>query len=517
MRGQALVLFALLLLVLTLLVLFTIDIGLRAREHVELQLTSDVAAYNQAVMTARVYNGASIRNRASYAMVASAAGAQSMVSWAGHMRSNLQGLEDALNDLKDQYSADAGCASGEDAIVDSAISLIDTEQLRIQTGWDAKDQEAALDVLKWIGNAGGTSRYTMKTVGGGHLQDLMCDHIVDANSTRAVAQKVNPELAVRPLSAQKSMDELTSYHCNGTIVPFDRCDRPRVTPDFVLCEIGGGAVLEASMGVRDGFASARAGGQTLMKDWLEQLLDPVNRSAVVTPAAQEGGSGFRYADRHAAQGVTGMGTDGFWGEDHGGRLTVEWQPVLGCGVKFGTGDVIDSYVKATDSTLDDEHVFSPGGDNGGGLTWHDFGPCNICPLMFPAFFDFNPMAVTDANNDFGQPKLYSMVERDYAARASRHPWEFFFNFQFAASSPGVSYGNRPLQYPLQVASSAGIVYYHRPDAWNEPPNVMNPFWRATLTAPDQDLADRYTQAGYANQAAMVTALQAAGYRGGAYP
>jgi len=76
----------------------------------------------------------------------------------------------------------------------------------------------------------------------------------------------------------------------------------------------------------------------------------------------------------------------------------------------------------------------------------------------------------------------------------------------------------------QVALSAGLAYYHRPrpaaegGGWREPPNFLNPFWRATLVSPegavDDKPANSLQQAGFTEHAGALRRLDEVGFRGG---
>jgi hypothetical protein len=67
--------------------------------------------------------------------------------------------------------------------------------------------------------------------------------------------------------------------------------------------------------------------------------------------------------------------------------------------------------------------------------------------------------------------------------------------------------------------SSAIAYYHRPGrlegpgGWKEPPSLWNPFWRATLVAPDDDLPKYVQKAGYAEEADAMKRLLKAGLAG----
>ncbi|MCC6332443.1 MAG: hypothetical protein IT380_00485, partial [Myxococcales bacterium] len=71
----------------------------------------------------------------------------------------------------------------------------------------------------------------------------------------------------------------------------------------------------------------------------------------------------------------------------------------------------------------------------------------------------------------------------------------------------------------QTAWATGVVYYHRMDYWDEFPNLLNPFWRATLAPSDVDVTATddvkrvLNQGGHRWQRDAFDALVRAGYKG----
>ncbi|MBS1150630.1 MAG: hypothetical protein H6Q89_2328, partial [Myxococcaceae bacterium] len=79
-------------------------------------------------------------------------------------------------------------------------------------------------------------------------------------------------------------------------------------------------------------------------------------------------------------------------------------------------------------------------------------------------------------------------------------WELDFTFFFRSAGPGTRFDNRGEELhganagrlvDKAVALAAGMTYYHRKGNltrpyWLEHPNLLNPFWRATLVATDID-------------------------------
>lgn len=80
-RGQTLVLFALTLLLLTLMVAMTLSFADRAKQRAELQTVADAAAYTTAIETARTYNSVALLNRTSVSEWVAMAGVQALTAW----------------------------------------------------------------------------------------------------------------------------------------------------------------------------------------------------------------------------------------------------------------------------------------------------------------------------------------------------------------------------------------------------------------------------------------------------
>jgi hypothetical protein len=187
----------------------------------------------------------------------------------------------------------------------------------------------------------------------------------------------------------------------------------------------------------------------------------------------------------------------------------------------------------------DVHIWTPGmrPDIEPPQQRHTLGSCVGCPGIWPMFVDYNDLhLVTGEGNLWGQPKNYAVVQRDYSVRmqgpvSNRDPWTRFFTFDFTGSggSSGTAFDNRGIQLSpqngnidisKQTALSAGIAYYHRHGHWKEPPNLLNPYWRATLVPYDvdsdgpDDVRDTLQAAGVDWAAEAARALKAHGYTGG---
>ena len=274
------------------------------------------------------------------------------------------------------------------------------------------------------------------------------------------------------------------------------------------------------------FVTARSGGESLIRNQLVKVVRPVNAGVAINPAANTGGAGVGHT-REDSQQLNPADWESVWGEDHGGTLVLGWPSQTGCFGSAGFGSVQNSWVKSNHADLfTDDHHYAGSGEP---QVRHDLRGSGATRNSWPWALEYNYRELANPNNDFGQPKLYAIVERDFAQRATPYPWDLFFKFRFSASGEGAAFdlgrkegtfkspAGADLQH--QVAISSAIVYYHRPvkndatSAWDEPPNLWNPFWRATLYAPDDDLPKYLEKAGYPEHADSVRRLLNAGIAG----
>jgi hypothetical protein len=132
---------------------------------------------------------------------------------------------------------------------------------------------------------------------------------------------------------------------------------------------------------------------------------------------------------------------------------------------------------------------------------HDLGPEVVIngdrQGIYPGGFGFVfPQGGEDgAEGAFGQPKVPTLLTRRTSGPGiTPAPWDFTFRFRFNAAGAGTEFDMRksPAESEM-MALSTGIVYYHRrrdrylaDESWRESPNLLNPFWHATLVPIDID-------------------------------
>ena len=88
--------FALTLLLISLMVMMTLSFGTKMKEKIELQQVADQAAYSNAVVVARGFNSLALLNRVQIAHMVAIGGIQAAVSYAASYRGLLDGAEKAL-------------------------------------------------------------------------------------------------------------------------------------------------------------------------------------------------------------------------------------------------------------------------------------------------------------------------------------------------------------------------------------------------------------------------------------
>lgn len=494
-RGQALVLFALTLLLLALMVLMTLGFGMRAKERVEIQMAADAAAYSQAVATARTFNAISVMNRAQVAHMVAMAGTQALISRSSQV-----------------YAAHLVCTPAFTPVL-----------------WEVMDKAAATQVQVLQGSAGNLYRAGLNIYG-----HLLREHIADQRLALRIARGANPELEATPDGAGKSFKEL-----NGDD------EVPNHGDLMNAVRRGGGGCSAGAVCAVGGTTSAHLNATMGSMGWTWVHNRATGSAGFGTGGAARSAGFRRYgaaAEMDASTYTTVSGRNSS-AHDHATAIMptrcASNPPPLPV-------PVTDAWVMSDErQTPEDQHVYGlrlpPGQAPEAGeplFERHTLGMCVSCPGIWPFAMSYNvDLLQQGPNNHYGQPKLYSVLHRDYgsdARRRSPDPWNLFFRFPFSAENTtefdlAIPLGrSRPTGRESvqrnQVALSAGIVYYHRPRAagqgggWREPPNFLNPFWRATLVSPEGSTDDRpaasLEAAGFSEHGRALRELEQAGYRGG---
>lgn len=502
-RGQNLLLGALFLFLLCVMVLITLGVGQRARQRIEAQIAADSAAYSNAVVTARTLNQIALINRTRMAILVAMLGNQSLISWAGHHRSHLAATKTALQRAELPYLPCCGnpfcpmavCSCVELSKLRAAQNKISAEEQRIAADWDRLDGDAAkysADLFIAAVGLFSVSEEAMAT-----LNDKLKHQLL----TKAIVATASPDLDAPDKGDAKTLAE-TRDTPNCADVGGLYCS------DHELAKTS----RTAMMGTRGwNFTTNRSENQQLIALKLNLLIRPYNPIAVIVPPAKVGGSGVgphAQGGLESAQKVGGAPYMDYISEDHGGTLTLAW-PAAGCYPSGGVASVAAGWVKSNHGQASgDEHKYAGSKERS---SRHDIGGRGANRDSWPWTFEYNPHELGKPKNDFGQPKLYSIVERRIQ---NDRPWDLTIGFHFTPQGARLRPGEKP-----QVVLSSAMAYYHRPGpqagpgGWKEPPSLWNPFWRATLVAPDDDLPKYVQKAGYAEEADAMKRLLKAGLAG----
>ena len=489
MRGQTLVLFALTLLLLALAALFTLGLGVRIKERMELQTLADTAAYDNAVATARTFNSLAVVNRTEWSLLVAQSAAQSYLSWSTAYRGVLDGLADTM--------APGIGACG------SVRGLLTLERMRVDLTFAGREPVAFQELSRLASVQDELLRFDSRK-DYDRLERLIGGNLV----TRAVLEEARDALSrpvdpQTPRGAARQLPPPRRYLGNfadaaGAGFDMDQLSRDCFTG--VACDTAGPgfqrwrwtwAIMrhqhELYMGTRgDPFTTGRLGGSAIARRLEEALLGraPVRWS----------GSGSSYRSSviytHGADFALGPGgamyprmmPDSAMSDDHG-VITVD---APGCNAAVQ----VDVLVKNGAVGDENEHAWTTAGavtDDSGRLL-SSSSATRRCPLehqashqlpdlgqrqAWPLLIDFNDQRPHAPGLVGEQPTNLVLLQRDYR-RGQPDPWDLRFVFS------GQRYDSGPKD--AQRAMARGLAYYHRGNAWQEPPNFVNPFWQATLVS-----------------------------------
>jgi hypothetical protein len=477
-RGQTLVLLALTMLLVTLMVLVTLSLGVRVKERMELQTLADTAAYSNAVAAARTFNLLAVMNRTEWSLLATQSAAQAYLSWATVYRGAVEGLnQQVLPQLRAQCP---------DPAAQAALSVLGVqlaaERARVAQLWEMTEP-AAHEELRRLSEI--QHEVTVRDMQRNYreLEQLVSRSTV-AKTLLELAQPSSPWPLRVSEDTRENMEELSRDCATG-----------------VACDLGSDGFLdnrvnytilrhqhEMFYGTRgDAFTTAREDRRSILANRLATLLGG-------TPVVSYEGTGSSYRSNatwnHGGDYAFGPGNAEYpqevpfsaFSDDHG---TVSVAGVFGGCTAMARLSVAARVKSAADPNAS-EHSWAFGGATHSCPLQHDvshtlmdFGAAKSWPLII----DFNDKKAPDEGDFFGQPVLDVGVSRHYSGDPDKlDPWELHFSFD------GARFDNRPVgpARAEQRAVAKAVAYYHRMGGWQEPPNFMNPFWRATLLSSKVD-------------------------------
>ncbi|NOK02509.1 MULTISPECIES: pilus assembly protein TadG-related protein [Myxococcus] len=530
-RGQTLVLFALTLLLLTLLVTLTLSLGSKVKEKMEVQAAADAAAYSQAAQTARVFNEMALMSRAQIGHLVSKAAVNSLIDWSSYYRAQIGATRNAYTIAMLPYIAllpccipYSGCSSfcrcaiqGVRDITRSQNALSRYDRTEIAPRWDQLERPAAQRALR-LSQAAQQMFVVGQVVQYGRL-------MLELNNQSAANDIIDSAGAGSRWAGELRVDGVSTTR--REVAPFLGAV---AWPNLI-----NGHHVYAAMGSR-GHSFVANRGIFPTDDML--VTAGIQRRLTTPDTVMIQGDGSTYWARTPLHG-TYLGTTDTYSiaDDHGLAFVTFARGRSPCPTQtFGIG-VAESLLIASDSSDPrDRHRWSPRlgtGDLEPAQTRHNMGTCYGrnrmgCPSVWPMFVDYNGVKVMDKDDNWGQPKNFAVIQRDYTVRGTQaDPWNLLFRFRFGGTDSGfdnsglvLGPAGGGLNISRQTAVSTGLAYYHRREHWREPPNLLNPYWRATLvpatvdSSGAEDFVDELNGAGVGWAAEAYEALRAQGYRGG---
>jgi hypothetical protein len=465
-------------------------------------------------------------------------GVESLISWSSYYRATIHGARAAYaNEPTTLYTGIAlvscpcaptnpGCAKlckcATKALQDinQARSDLNTEDQNLKSTFDNLDRMAGKEAM-------GLQISSISDEQKKLFQDLV-DNVVDVKLAQSIADEANKEGHFpNELKASASSKSVNSReleggeNCTGNGAA---CTRRRADKKLHF--------VYAAMGSR-GFSFVTTRGQGAL---LQAKLQTIMPQRDVAMRVTNVGSGYFPAEGQQTHSAQEIDATEVWADDHGDIDILFTRGEAPCPpIAPGTSSM-NAHVRSTHmADQSDEHVWTGGSDDGTQKDSHTMGTCTLCPGMWPSHMDYNFKQLDDAsnstdaknpNNNWGQPKLYAVIQRDYGQRMSANadPWNLFFRFRMGKARE-TTFDNRGIQLTTDgtdiskaTAVSAGIAYYKRAgDFWQEPPNFLNPFWRATLVSArvdkrgEQDLEEVLGAAAGFTKDAYVE-LKGKGYR-----
>lgn len=470
-KGQALVVFSLTMLLVTVMVCLTLSFAMRIREKMEAQTVADLAAYSSAVATARTFNSIAILRRAQTGHMVALLGVESLISWTTLTRANLAATRMAAY----------GCPAAGDAL----------EELH-EKHPEVRDEWHRLDALAGV-QAYNIQRLTSHLRG---LQGQMFDHLKKsaAGGPDSFAQQFS-EMASegRRFPNELTGDGITEGAETEDGEAADDAPSHVSIKELEHATSGGSshaiAIAMASRGYE--FVTRRQNVPPYTGN--KGLLGALRRVGATLTVVEAGGSAFW--GTNLGHGGPADSGDFTFAEDHATvEVTFPGCPVFRLQATAG--------VRSTDlNDGSDDHWWTPNspflGKEDEGMekqfrhTLQLCAPPKYCPNTFVGGITYNTDDRSNANR-WAQPKLFGHVKRDYKVRGLRSdPWNLMFDFRFTPESQskfdnhGWTVGSGT-DISIQTALGTGLAYYHRRGHWREPPNLWNPFWRASLAAADSD-------------------------------
>lgn len=481
-RGQTLVLFALTLLLLTVMVCMTLSMGSKVKERMELQTLADASAYSSAVATARAYNAVAVMNRVQVAHAVSTLGTLSLISWSTLYWKHADNAAKLFQLMAVPYAFNTliqclwppkplcrPCAHGLAQSLALAVLATrhanntrsklrrDNDLFALETlpRWNAAQRihAAQVEVLARAREKAGAGP-------GGFARQYLSQASLTAPGEVKV-QSAGGDVTARELS-DSVFDHAAPVHG----------EEPHEVGHIVMGSRGHPFLRDRKEGSKwDTLLSSKS---ISMRAYL------VFAGGHVFYSGSRNGKG--YYDQNFTTNPSGHPYEPRAHDGQSGRTRTAFVPLsplfgdwVRCAAPLPAFPIAIAVGLVGRGVGIDAAQVSTSQHNGIG---HG-GPHAF--QTFPPFVDFNGSQVADTQNLHGQPKLVTAMSRDYVP--GRDPWDLSFNFRFTPTGQrlDLATGQHLGGPPRQVAVGSGIVYYHRYQHSSEPPNLFAPYWRAGLT------------------------------------
>ncbi len=508
-RGQNLVLFALTMMLMVLFVMMTLGIASRVRENHELQTLADSAAYSNAVVNARAYNNIAIINRLQVSYWVALTADESLISWTGYARALLNAADAELGKLSTNLD---GCQANNDEAAAARVVLAGLRPTLINSAWVVDDIAAGQEAMAIQGIVATLRAETRDDVAN---PNGMMRRVREEREQQTVAQQIINNAGLIPgtvnvISGATPTSNLGPQAVNRREVGCK--DIVAADPEGAMRGTGAGSglcgraewgenMLHAALGTREnGFTRFRGTIPSSVQGIFNSVSGAVP-TVILAPASPVGSGYFGTSQNHGSTPNSMMA----FADDDGSMSITVGDSGGGC-TRSVTVDA-HAWVRSTHiGDGSDQHQYIPSDTAVPDLPDqnHTMGDCGgACPSVWVRAVMFLPnpkVSGNDSPDAYGQPKNYVALERNYAHAKMKRPWELDFKFFFGTSRPGTRFDNRGEELhgayagrlvDKAVALAAGMTYYHRKGTatrpyWLEHPNLLNPFWRATLVATDID-------------------------------
>ncbi len=481
-RGQALTLMALTMLLVTLMVLLTLGISTRIKEKMEVQQVADAAAYSSAVATSRAMNSMALLNRVHISNMVALAANQSLISWAGLYYGVVNQFDEGINDTKCISGAAQWCPAvcGVYQLLKTASNL---EKARVDAIWDGLDKAAAFQSSSWQRGVMDEQETIKNSLINKFLSsgtDGLVQRIVNEASNGDPHNEWTPALSTSVFKPDASGGQ-------GSVF------RRTTSKEFAV---------EATHGSRgDEFVTSRKDGG------LGGYLTGIYAVAFPSGLSDVEGEGWFGDEPSSGEGTYGT-KYGFNPRSANARdeISASITYIIPPCVALRVNADAPAWVFSDDESIstNDEHEFSggAGADSETAQKRHTMGECKSCPGIWVSFLDLDLDRVTNAEQFlYSQPKAIVGIRRDYGERARAEPWALKFDLQMTGEGSFDNTGTEAKgssgstsNISAQLGTATAVSYYHRPGnggrRWKEPPNLFNPFWRATLVTPAVDTDSR---------------------------